>query len=540
MKINTINTKPYQDQKPGTAGLRKKVNVFQQPHYLENFVQATFETLSIAGKTLVLGGDGRYFNAIALQRIIKMAAANGVKHLWVGQHGWLSTPAESLLIRQYHAFAGFTLSASHNPGGVEGDFGIKLNLADGGAAPESTTDEIYQGSQIITQYKIMEAPDIDLSHLGQQQLGQMTVEVVDSVETYAAYMETLFDFSLIRQWFNSGHTFYFDAMHAVSGPYAQLIFEQRLGAAKGSVLNAIPREDFAGLHPDPNPTYATELIALMFGEQKRDLGAASDGDADRNMIVGPEMVVTPSDSLAIMVSYAHYIPAYKKGLVGVARSMPTSSAVDQVASVLQIPLYETPTGWKFFSRLLEAGRITLCGEESYGTSSDHIREKDGIWAVLFWLNILAVTGKTVKEIVESHWAQFGRTYYSRHDFEAISLSDAKAVMSHLRHQIQTLSRDNLPNFYMADEFFYVDPITGERSENQGIRILFRNGDRIIYRLSGTGTEGATLRIYLERYIGDTAAIYQPTQFVLSELIHISRNLANLLELTGRDTPTLIV
>lgn len=540
MKIKVIDTQPFQDQKPGTAGLRRKVSVFQQPHYLENFVQAIFNTISIKDKSLVLGGDGRYFNQIAIQRIIKMAAANGVKYLWVGQHGWLSTPAASLLIRQYQAFSGLVLSASHNPAGIKGDFGIKLNLADGGAAPESVTEAIYAHSKTLKHYRQLEVADINLKELGCYQVGEMTVEVIDSITAYANYMETIFDFPLIQQWFASGHTLWFDAMHAISGPYAQRIFEKMLGAAVGSVMNAIPQEDFAGFHPDPNPTYATELIAKMEGKEKRDLGAASDGDADRNMIIGPEILVSPSDSLAILAAHAQYIPAYKNGLKGIARSMPTSSAVDKVAQALQIPLYETPTGWKFFSRLLEAGLVTLCGEESYGTSSDHIREKDGIWAVLFWLNILAATKKTVKEMVRAHWQRFGRHYYTRHDFEPIPLTDAEKLMAQLLERIQTSTVKNLPFFLKADEFTYTDPVTGENSKKQGIRILFENGDRIVYRLSGTGTHGATLRIYIERYIADPSTINASSQEVLEDLIRLSRQLANLSGLIDRDIPTLII
>ena len=540
MQIKSIPTRAYLDQKPGTSGLRRKVSVFQQPHYLENFVQSIFNTISIQDKTLVLGGDGRYFNEIALQRIIKMAAANGVKYLWIGQYGWLSTPAASLLIRQYQAYSGLILSASHNPGGVEGDFGIKLNLSDGGAAPESVTEAIYAHSQTLTYYKQLEVADVPLNELGRYQLGEMTIEVVDSITAYACYMEKIFDFPLIRQWLNSDHALWFDAMHAISGPYAQRIFEKMLGADVGSVINAIPQEDFAGQHPDPNPTYATELMEKMAGKDRRDLGAASDGDADRNMIIGPDMLVSPSDSLAILTAYAHYIPAYKTGLKGIARSMPTSRAVDKVASALQIPLYETPTGWKFFSRLLEAGLVSLCGEESYSASSDHIREKDGIWAVLFWLNILALTNKTVKEIVQLHWQRFGRHYYTRHDFEAIALADAEKLMEHLLHRIQTMSVENLPFFLKAEEFTYTDPVTDEYSTKQGVRILFENGDRIIYRLSGTGTEGATLRIYLERYIADPSLMGQSSQHVLSDLIHLSRQLVNLVAIIGRDTPTLII
>lgn len=535
-----VSTQPFHDQKPGTSGLRKKVSVFQQPHYLQNFVQAIFNTLPLAGKALVLGGDGRYFNWEAIQIIIKMAAANGIRHLLVGQHGLLSTPVASMLIRQYQAFGGIILSASHNPGGVEGDFGIKFNMGHGEPAPEKMTDAFYAQSQTLLQYAIADEGDIDLHLLGHYAMGDMIIEIIDSVQDYTQCMARLFDFDAIRRWFAAGHTLRFDAMHAVSGPYAQHIFEAVLGARPGSVMHAIPQEDFAKQHPDPNPTHAAHLVACMYGADASDLGAASDGDGDRNMIVGPGVLVTPSDSLAILTAYAHYIPGYQRGLAGVARSMPTSCAVDAVAKNRGIAMYETPTGWKFFSNLLDAGRITLCGEESYGTGSDHIREKDGIWAVLFWLNILASTGKSVVQIVEEHWAQFGRHYYSRHDFEGLALADADAVMQHLREQITTLTAYTLPHFDMADDFSYVDPVDGSYTAHQGIRILFKSGARIIYRLSGTGTEGATLRIYLERYVNDVSQMQQPTQEALAELIILARELANLGPLTGRQEPTVIV
>jgi phosphoglucomutase len=540
MRVSTIQITPFSDQKPGTSGLRKKVSVFQQPHYLESFVQAIFNTLPMAGKTLILGGDGRYFNQKAIQIIIRMAAASGVSRLWVGKEGLLSTPAASMLIRQYQAFGGIILSASHNPGGIDGDFGIKFNMHHGGPAPESITEHFYANSRILTQYTIAENAEIDLSILGCHTVGKMRVEVIDSVQDYTRCMEQLFDFNAIRQWFIQGHTLQFDAMHAVAGPYAQYIFETVLGAPVGSVINAIPKEDFAGQHPDPNPAHASQLVRCLFGENAPDLGAASDGDADRNMIVGQGIIVTPSDSLAILAAHAHRIPGYQQGLKGIARSMPTSCAVDAVAKKLGLASYETPTGWKFFSNLLEAGHITLCGEESYGTGSNHIREKDGIWAVLYWLNILASTGKSVLQLVEEHWAQFGRHYYSRHDFEAIPLSAAEAVMQHLRSHIVTLNEHILPNFHMADEFSYVDPVDGTYTAQQGIRILFKNGARIIYRLSGTGTQGATLRIYLERYVKDTTHMTQPVQSMLAELITLSQKLAHLTALTGRQAPTVVV
>lgn len=541
MKINIIDTHPFLDQKPGTSGLRKKVRVFQQPHYLENYLQAIFDTLSISAKTLLVGGDGRYFNREAIQTVIKMAAANGVKTLWVAKDGLLSTPAASLLIRKYKIFAGLILSASHNPAGVDGDFGVKLNLSEGGAAPESITEAIYASSQGLTQYQIIECQEIDIVQEGETLLGAMTIKVIDSIEDYALLMESLFDFTAIRQWFSHGHTFCFDAMHAVSGPYAKTIFIDKLGANAGSVMNANPCEDFGGGHPDPNPIYAKNLMAKMAAYDAPDLGAASDGDADRHMIVGKGgLVVSPSDSLAILVANAHYIPAYRGGLAGVARSMPTAGAVDRVALALGIPLYETPTGWKFFSSLLEAGRITLCGEESYSAGSDHIREKDGIWAILYWLNIVATTNQTVEEVVQAHWARFGRHYYTRHDFEEIPVSKANAVMQYLRTRIQTLTAHVLPNFHMSDDFSYIDPVSGEGVDNQGIRIVFNDGSRIIYRLSGTGTEGATLRVYVERYIEDTFAIHHASSEVLADLVEISRDLADLERLIGSNMPTLVI
>jgi phosphoglucomutase len=540
MKFSTVQTHPFFDQKPGTSGLRKKVSVFQQPHYLENFVQAIFNTLPVASKTLIVGGDGRYFNQQAIQIIIRMAAANGVNRLCIGKAGLLSTPAASLLIRQYQALGGIILSASHNPGGIAGDFGIKFNMQHGGPASERITELFYAHSQVLTSYTIAEKVEIDLSRLGQHSVGTMTVEVIDSVQHYTQYMQTLFDFEMIRHWFKQGHTLRFDAMHAVAGPYAQYIFETILGASVGSVINATPTEDFAGQHPDPNPIHAAQLVACLFGENAPDLGAASDGDADRNMIIGQGLLVPPSDSLAILTAHAHRIPGYQQGLTGIARSMPTSCAVDAVAKKLGLAVYETPTGWKFFANLLETGRITLCGEESYGTGSAHLLEKDGIWAVLYWLNILASTGKSVVQLVTEHWAQFGRHYYSRHDFEAIPLAAAEAVMQSLRARILTLTEYVLPDFDRADEFSYQDPVDGSYTAQQGIRILFKNGARIIYRLSGTGTEGATLRIYVERYISDTTQMDQPVQTVLAELIALAQELAQLSKLTGRHLPTVVV
>ncbi|MBS1155953.1 MAG: phosphoglucomutase [Proteobacteria bacterium] len=542
MTVSTITTHPIAGQKPGTSGLRKKVTVFQQVHYLENFVQAIFDTVpELKGGVLVLGGDGRFHNRVAVQTILKMAAANGVARVLVGQGSFLSTPAASCVIRKYQATGGIILSASHNPGGPDGDFGIKYNIGNGGPAPEKITDAIYARTQTLTEYRISDQADIPLDGKGRHALEAMQVEVIDPVADYAELMQQLFDFDAIRAWFAQGHRMHFDAMSAISGPYAKHIIEGLLGAAPGTVVNGEPLEDFGGHHPDPNPAHATDLIRAMALPDAPELGAASDGDADRNMIVGRNFLVSPSDSLAIMAANATLIPGYKAGISGVARSMPTSRAVDLVAKALDVPCFETPTGWKFFGNLLDAGRATLCGEESYGSGSNHVREKDGVWAVLFWLNLLAVTGKSVNEIVEGHWARFGRHYYSRHDYEALDVGVANALMTHLREQLAGLAGQRLGayNVALADDFAYDDPVDGSRTTNQGVRVLFENGARVVYRLSGTGTEGATLRVYLELFEADPVRHAVPVQEKLAELVAVARDLAQLNARTGRVDPDVI-
>ncbi|WP_077730744.1 alpha-D-glucose phosphate-specific phosphoglucomutase [Methylocaldum sp. 14B] len=543
MPIETRKTTPYSDQKPGTSGLRKKVKVFLQKNYLENFVQSVFDTLGdTAGKTLVLGGDGRYLNRQAIQTIVKMSAANGVGRLLIGQGGLLSTPAASCVIRKHKALGGFVLSASHNPGGPEEDFGIKYNVTNGGPAPESFTDAVFARSRVIDQYRIVRADDIDIDKIGETRLGDMTVQIIDPVSDYAQLMEHLFDFSLIESGLKSGAiTLSYDAMHAVTGPYAKRILEERLGAAIGSVMNGIPLEDFGGGHPDPNLTHARELADLMFGARSPTLGAASDGDGDRNMIMGSQFFVTPSDSLAVLAANAHLLPGYKDGLRGVARSMPTSQAVDRVAHAMGIECYETPTGWKFFGNLLDARKITLCGEESFGTSSDHVREKDGLWAVLFWLNLIAVRKQSVAEIVREHWRRFGRDYYSRHDYEGMPAEIGDSIISRLRAQLPGLVGKTFGPYQVsvADDFSYHDPVDGSVSEKQGIRIIFENGARIVFRLSGTGTDGATLRIYIERYERDPAEHNQDPQEALKDLIELAESLSEVKTRTGMSGPTVI-
>ncbi|QBE64689.1 alpha-D-glucose phosphate-specific phosphoglucomutase [Pseudoduganella lutea] len=542
MAIQTIQTTPVAGQRPGTSGLRKKVGVFQQAHYLENFVQSVFDTLGdLTGKTLVLGGDGRFHNRVAIQTILKMAAANGLARVLVGRGGILSTPAVSCVIRKHEAMGGIVLSASHNPGGPDGDFGIKYNIGNGGPAPEAVTEGIYQRTTTINTYRISDAPDLDIDHGGRSYLEQMQVEVIDPVDDYAQLMEQLFDFEAIRNLFASGFRMRFDAMHAVAGPYARAIIEGRLGAPEGTVINAVPSEDFGGGHPDPNPVNAAELIELMARDDAPDFGAASDGDADRNMIVGRKFDVTPSDSLAILAANAQVAPGYRAGIAGIARSMPTSRAADRVAEALGVPCYETPTGWKYFGTLLDAGLATLCGEESYGTGSNHVREKDGVWAVLFWLNLLAVKGQSVQQIVEEHWQRFGRNYYSRHDYEAIDAHAAKVLMDDLRVKLAALKGVEMNHYTVdyADDFEYTDPVDGSQATQQGIRIVMTDGSRIVYRLSGTGTEGATLRIYLERYEADPEQHHIPTQQALAALIAIADSVASVAYNTGRSNPTVI-
>jgi phosphoglucomutase len=541
--VRTVATKPFADQTPGTSGLRKRVPVFRQPHYLENFVQSVLDAVALPpGGTLVVGGDGRFLNREAIQVILKMAAANGVARVLVGRSGLLSTPAASCVIRQRGAAGGLILSASHNPGGPDGDFGIKYNMANGGPAPELVTAAIAGRTRELTNFRIVDAPDVPLDREGVHALGGLRVEVIDPIADYAALMESLFDFEVLRALLGGGaFRMRFDAMHAVTGPYAREILERRLGAPPGTVINGEPLPDFGGGHPDPNLTYAPELVAEMFGGGAPDFGAASDGDGDRNMILGRRFFVTPSDSLAVLAANATLAPGYARGLAGIARSMPTSQAADQVARRLGVPCYETPTGWKFFGNLLDDGRITLCGEESFGTGSDHVREKDGLWAVLFWLNMLARRGETVEGIVRDHWARFGRNYYTRHDYEAVPAEAAEGVMQHLRDQLATLPGTTLAGRRVAaaDDFTYHDPVDGSTSARQGLRVLFEDGARLVYRLSGTGTEGATLRVYVEAYEPDPARHDLDAQIALRSLVEAATSLAELRARTGRDAPTVI-
>jgi phosphoglucomutase len=543
MPIRTVPTLAFSDQRPGTSGLRKRVTVFQQATYLENFVQSILDAVALPhGATLVVGGDGRYYNREAIQIVLRIAAANGVGRVLVGRGGILSTPAASCVIRERKANGGIILSASHNPGGPNGDFGVKYNLANGGPAPEQVTSAITTRTREITQYRIIDAPDVPLDQEGEHGLGDMRVQVIDPVADYATLMERLFDFDALRSLLSGGRfRMLFDAMHAVTGPYAHEILERRLGAPQGTVMNGDPLPDFGGGHPDPNLTYAHDLVDAMKGDNAPDFGAASDGDGDRNMILGRDFFVTPSDSLAVLAANAKLAPGYSRGLAGVARSMPTSQAADQVARRLGIECYETPTGWKFFGNLLDAGRITLCGEESFGTGSDHVREKDGLWAVLFWLNILARRGESVEQIVRNHWREYGRNYYTRHDYEEIPTDAANAVMGRVREQLATLPGTTIANRRVkaADDFAYHDPVDASVSEHQGFRILFEDGARIVYRLSGTGTTGATLRVYIESYETDPARQDEDAQAALAPLIDAALALSDLRARTGRAAPTVI-
>lgn len=544
MQVISVPSAPFAGQKPGTSGLRKKVTVFRQERYLENFVQSIFDTLSgQQGQTLVLGGDGRYYNDVAIQTILRMAAAAGFGRVLVGRDGILSTPAASAVIRKWRAFGGIILSASHNAGGPDGDFGIKYNLGNGGPANEAFTDAVYRRTLEISAYNSIDAPDIDLSRLGELRVGDMIVNIIDPVADYAELLESLFDFERIAALLaRPDFRMRFDAMHAVTGPYARAILEDRLGAPAGTVVNGTPLPDFGGGHPDPNPVYAAELVAaLADGSSGLSFGAASDGDGDRNMIVGRGFVVSPSDSLAVLAANHALIPAYAGGLAGVARSMPTSCAVDRVAAALGIPCYETPTGWKYFGSLLDAGKATLCGEESAGTGSDHVREKDGLWAVLYWLNILAVRDLPADVIVREHWQRFGRNVYSRHDYEGIDTAKGDYLMNELRSRLPQLPGAEFAGLRIvsADDFAYTDPVDGSRSDRQGIRILLDEGSRVVFRLSGTGTEGATLRVYLERYVADPDRHEVPTQEALAPLIGLAEAVAQIAAITGRSEPDVI-
>jgi phosphoglucomutase len=543
MTIRTVPTRPFTDQTPGTSGLRKRVSVFQQPGYLENFAQSILDAAAPRrGATLVVGGDGRYYNREAIQIVLKIAAANGIGRVLVGRGGILSTPAASCVIRERQADGGIILSASHNPGGPDGDFGVKYNLANGGPAPESVTTAIATRTRAITEYRIVDAPDVALDREGKHALGDMRVQVIDPVADYATLMERLFDFDALRTLLTGGRfRMLFDAMHAVTGPYAQEILERRLGAPNGTVMNGEPLPDFGGGHPDPNLTYAHDLVTAMKGADAPDFGAASDGDGDRNMILGRDFFVTPSDSLAVLAANATLARGYARGLAGVARSMPTSQAVDQVAKRLGLGCFETPTGWKFFGNLLDAGRITLCGEESFGTGSDHVREKDGLWAVLFGLNVLARRGESVEQIVRAHWREFGRNYYTRHDYEEIPTDSARAVMRRVEDQLASLPNQMIAGRRVkaADDFAYHDPVDGSVSEHQGLRILFDDGARIIYRLSGTGTTGATLRLYFESVEPDAARQDMDAQVALRPLIDAALAVSDLVTTTGRTAPTVI-
>ena len=540
--IITHPTTPFEGQKPGTSGLRKKVRVFQQANYAENFIQSVFDCVERQpGSTLVIGGDGRYHNRAVIQQAIRMAAANGYARVLVGQGGILSTPAASHIIRLHGASGGLILSASHNPGGPDEDFGIKYNISNGGPAPEAITEAIHARTLIIDRWLGTEAPDVDLDRPGTTQIAGMAVEVIDPVADYAALMEELFDFPAIKAAVAGGFTMSFDAMHAVTGPYAHEILERRLGFAPGTVRNGVPLEDFGGHHPDPNMVHAHELFATMFAANAPDFGAASDGDGDRNLILGRGIFIPPSDSLAMLAANAHLAPGYKAGLKGIARSMPTSAAADRVAHGLGIPAYETPTGWKFFGTLLDAGMATICGEESAGTGSDHVREKDGLWAVLLWLNILAARQQPMAQIAAEHWAKYGRNYYARHDYEALPSDTAEALVADLTARLPSLAGQSLAGLTVAqaDSFAYTDPVDGSLSANQGLRVLFEGGSRIVIRLSGTGTQGATLRLYLERYEPATGNLAAQTPDMLAGLIAAAEQIAGIARLTGRAAPDVV-
>ena len=539
MPVQNVRTAPIEDQKPGTSGLRKKTSVFQRPHFLENYVQSIFDGIGgVEGKTLVVGGDGRYFNDQAIQIILRMASGNGAKACIVGQDGILSTPAASHLIRMHNADGGLILSASHNPGGPDADFGLKYNGPNGGPASEDVTDTIYNHTKTLDFYKIAACGDVDLDKIGEQPVKNMKVKIVDSVSDYADLMQKIVDFDKIKTLFASGFRMCFDAMHAVTGPYAHTILEDMLGAPKGTVINGIPSEDFGKGHPDPNPIWAKQLMDIMHSTDAPDFGAASDGDGDRNMIVGKNQYVTPSDSLALLTAKAHLAPAYKAGLSGVARSMPTSRAVDRVANVMGIECYETPTGWKFFGTLLDAGKVTLCGEESAGTGSNHVREKDGLWAVLLWLNILAETQKSVSDLMSDLWKTYGRCYYSRLDYENVESAKANTMIDSLRDKLGELVGKIIEGMIVksADEFSYTDPVDHSKSPAQGVRIEFEGCARSVFRLSGTGTQGATIRLYLEELQTNPNCLHDDPVDVLQNVRKAALAVSNLVAITGRNAP----
>jgi len=536
--IKTVSTTPYSDQKMGTAGIRKKVKIISQENYLENFVQSLFDAIGgIKGKTFVLGGDGRYYNDIAIQKIIKMSAANGMKKLIIGQNGMLSTPASSRILLKNHADGGLTLSASHNPGGPDGDFGIKYATSNGGQCSSAISAKIYERTKEISSFKTLEAPDIDLSKIGIQYLESMEIEVIDPIKDYLEMMEEIFDFEAIKKLFKSGFSFVFDAMNAVTGPYGVKIFEDVLGAQQGSVHQAKPLSDFGGLHPDPNLVYAKHLVDLMYSDNAPDFAGANDGDGDRNMILGKKFFVSPSDSLAILTDNYHHIPAYKHGIYGVAKSAATSTAVCRVAKALNINCYEVPTGWKNFCNLMDSNRITFCGEESFGTSSSHIREKDGIWAILFWLNIIANTGKSVEQITRDFWAKYGRTYYLRFDFDGINTDVADKLMADLEANLKSFEGKSYEGYKVVDAhpFVYTDPVDGQTTQN-GLLVYFEGGARICYRLSGTGTNGATLRVYIESY--DKSNFDKDPKVELAGLLKVAIILAEIEKRTGKSKPDL--
>ena len=537
--LKIVKTTPYADQKMGTAGLRKKSKEASQENYVENFVQSIFNAIGgVEGRTFVLGGDGRYYNKIALQKIMKMAAANGMKKLIVGQNGYISTPTSSRVLLDNHADGGFVLTASHNPGGINGDFGIKYATSTGGQCPTQISDKIYENSKNISEYKILDAPDVDLSKLGTQKLGDMEIEVIEPVAIYAEMMEKIFDFEAIKKLFANGFTMRFDAMNAVTGPYAIKIFEEILGAKKGSVVHAVPMEDFGGLHPDPNLIYAKELVDFMHSDKAADFGGANDGDGDRNMILGKRFFVSPSDSLAILTDNYKYIPAYKNGIYGVAKSAATSTAVGRVAEALNIGYYEVPTGWKYFCNLMDSNRITFCGEESFGTSSSHIREKDGIWAILFWLNIIAATGKSVEQITREHWKKYGRSYYMRNDYDGIDKEVANKLMADLEAKLPSLVGKTFGEFTVSDAkpFIYNDPVDSSSTKN-GLMVYFTDKSRIVFRLSGTGTNGATLRVYLERF--EKENFDEDLEKMLESLADVSREIAEIPQRTGKNKADLL-